>query len=148
MAFAKVVQTRVAMDEGDSAHPIVYGLYADGDAKVASHQTLTSEAPPGQPSFVDGSPFKLSYDFSPRLEVCAAHALRDWMAAHRRRPEKLGVWIYGDAGGCQPRARFKEQDRPGLSAIRSEDRLERMALHHNVHADDGRGSARPLGRRE
>jgi len=109
VAAAKAVQARVLMDEGDGAHPIVYGLYADGDAKVASRQTLVAEAPPNQPPFVDGSPFKISYDFSPGWKFVQLTRSEIPWPRMSGAPERLGLWIYGDAGGCRPRARFKDQ---------------------------------------
>jgi hypothetical protein len=108
VAAANAVQARVPMDEGDSAHPIVYGLFADGDAKVASHQTLASEAPPAQPSFVEGAPFKISYDFGPGWKFVQLTRSEIAWPQIAGAPKTLGLWIYGDAGGCQPRARFKD----------------------------------------
>jgi polysaccharide biosynthesis protein PslG len=109
VAVAGVVQRRVSLDEGDSAHPIVYGLYADGDAKVASHQTLAAETPRDQPPYVDGNSFKIAYDFAPGwkfLELTRSEIPWPEIAGV---PEKLGWWIHGDAGGCQPRVRFKDK---------------------------------------
>jgi hypothetical protein len=97
------------LDEGDSAHPIVYGLYADGDAKVGSRQTLVSEAPHDQPPFVDGTPFKISYDFEPGWKFIQLTRSEIPWPNMPVPPDKLGLWIYGDAGGCQPRVRFKDQ---------------------------------------
>ena len=109
VAGAGAVQARVPMDEGDSAHPVIYDLYADGDAKVASRQTLVAEAPRERPPFVDGSPFKIRYDFDPGWKFVQLTRSEIPWARIAGVPKALGIWIYGDAGGCQPRARFKDQ---------------------------------------
>jgi len=83
-----------------------YKIVADGDAKVASEQTLSGAASPeGLPVLGTGS-LKITYRFEPGWKFIRVVPQNDTAKKIEGQPKALGLWIYGDGEGNLARLRF------------------------------------------
>lgn len=81
-----------------------FELWPDGDAKVASEQTLTAETPPEGPPLPGMRTLRIAYRFDAgwkfiRLVPKTARPIEGT-------PKAFGLWIHGDGRGNVPRLRF------------------------------------------
>ena len=90
----------------------VANLVAEGDAKVGSSQRLEISSPGPIDSPVGGASREittLKYQFEAGwkfLRVVGNGLIPPLTSEDETPAKKLGLWIYGDAKGCQPRLRF------------------------------------------
>jgi hypothetical protein len=99
----------VSIEPGDAAHPLVYNLADDGDAKIAARHTLEVGKPAEPQPFIDSAVLKLHYGFDAGWKFLRLTRPATPWPAIVGAPRGFGLWINGDAHGCQTRLRFKDQ---------------------------------------
>ena len=116
----------------------------DGDAKVASEQSLAVAAAPEPPPDPDAAVVKLSYRSATAGSFVRVVPPRGESRRIAGEPKAIGVWIYGDGRANDSAAASDRCERPDVAAGRRRDRLEGLAIR-GVRAEAVR---RPLGRRQ
>jgi hypothetical protein len=91
-------------DDGLAA---AYKLIPDGDAKVASTQTL-SLAAPFVPSPAGAKPLRIDYNFEKGWKFVRLVPQKDAVKKIDGRPTALGLWLHGDDSGNHARLRFTD----------------------------------------
>ena len=103
------------------AVPDDYNLVPEGDAKVASEQTLTFAAPPAGPPMPGMAVFKITYRFDEGWKFLQVMPKTDALKQLDGQPKALGLWVYGDGKGNLARMRFTDATgqtfQPGGEAI-------------------------------
>lgn len=77
----------------------------DGDAKVASEQTLSVVPAPGPDAPAEGA-VELKYRFSSGWKFVCVRTLAEPERAIEGKPKAMGAWVHGDGQANQCRARF------------------------------------------
>jgi hypothetical protein len=83
-----------------------YQLVPDGDAKVRSTQTLTLAAPAAGPPVPGVATLRIDYQFDKGWKFVRLTPREEAVKAIARRPEKFGLWVFGDGSGNHLRLRF------------------------------------------
>lgn len=101
--------------------PTGYTIRPDGDAKVASEQTLTVGASAAGPPMPGMGVFKITYRFDPGWKFLQVMPATDELRKIEGQPKALGLWVYGDGQGNIARMRFTDATgqtfQPGGEAI-------------------------------
>lgn len=91
----------------NSTLPGAYTVIGDGDAKVASEQSITVATPPDNAGGnVGAGALRLDYRFDAGWKFARVLPQTPALQKIEGRPEALGMWIYGDGSGHWARLRF------------------------------------------
>lgn len=82
----------------------------DGDAKIASEQSVAVAELPGGPGAAGGRGLKIAYRMSPGWKFIRLAPLNEALRKIDGRPKSLAMWIYGDGSGNHLRLRFVGAD--------------------------------------
>jgi hypothetical protein len=88
------------------AAPTGFRVDPDGDAKVASEQSIALQDPPHGPAAPGLRSVKLMYRFAKGWKFVTIRPTADALRAIQGKPREFGVWIHGDGQGNVPRLRF------------------------------------------
>lgn len=124
----------VAVDDFFSAEP--YRILPDGDAKVASEQTVAAGAPAEGPPVAGMGTLRITYRFDAGWKF-----LRLVPKAERPidgKPKAFGLWIHGDGEGNAPRLRFV--DSTGQCFQPSAEALTWKGWRYVIFPMDGSGA--------
>jgi hypothetical protein len=86
--------------------PQAYKMVGDGDAKVASTQTVAAAAPSEGPPSPGVGCLKIAYTMDQGWKFIRMVPQTDELKKIDGQPKALGMWIFGDASGHSPRLRF------------------------------------------
>jgi hypothetical protein len=107
---------------GAEALAQAYEMVPDGDAKVASTQTVSVAAPPEGPPAPGAAAIKIAYKFDAGWKFARLVPRADALKRIEGRPKALGVWICGDGSGNMLRLRFTDSTgqtfQPGGEAVK------------------------------
>jgi hypothetical protein len=95
----------------DDALAAAYKLVADGDAKVASTQSLSLGTPPASaesPTVSPATSLRITYGFEKGWKFVRLVPQKDALKKIDGRPTALGLWLYGDGSGNLARLRFTD----------------------------------------
>jgi hypothetical protein len=85
-------------------------VFADGDAKVASTQSVTVAELPSGPGSAGGRGLKIAYRMDKGWKFIRLAPQGETLRKIDGRPKSLAVWIHGDGSGNQLRVRFVGAD--------------------------------------
>jgi polysaccharide biosynthesis protein PslG len=88
--------------------PKAYHLVPDGDAKVASMQTMTLAAPPAGPPQPGVAPVRITYRFEKGWKFARLAPQESALQAIEGQPLAFGLWVYGDGSGNHLRCRLAD----------------------------------------
>jgi hypothetical protein len=83
-------------------------IVADGDAKVASTQTVSVAAPPDGPPAPGVACIKIAYAFEAGWKFARLVPRTDELKKIVGEPRVLGLWVYGDGSGNRLRLRMTD----------------------------------------
>ena len=89
--------------------PSTYRILPDGDAKVASTQSIRIAAPPAGAPAPGMESLEISYRFDPGWKFVRLAPQSDDISVIRGQPRAFGLWIYGNGKGMDPRIRFTDR---------------------------------------
>lgn len=85
-----------------------FSLHPDGDAKVASEQTLADAQPAEGLSASGTASLRLNYHFSAGWKFLRMESKEPALQKIEGEPSRYGLWIYGDGQGGIPCIRFRD----------------------------------------
>jgi hypothetical protein len=85
-----------------------YRLVADGDAKVASTQSLALGEPQGGPPLPGVKSLRITYDMKEGWKFIRLAPQDEATRRIDGRPRQLVLWLHGDGSGHSPRLRFTD----------------------------------------
>ncbi len=86
--------------------PEGYALTPDGDAKVASRQSVVAALPSDGPPMPGMAALRIDYQFDAGWKFICLRPTDPKLQAIEGKPRSLGLWVYGDGQGNSPRLRF------------------------------------------
>ena len=85
---------------------VAYQIVPDGDAKVASTQTVDLAQPPEGPPVPGATAIRIRYQFDAGWKFVRLTTRDDAVRKIEGQPQAFRAWVYGDGSGNQLRLRF------------------------------------------
>jgi hypothetical protein len=90
----------------DDALHHAYRLVPDGDAKIASEQSLSLGTPSANLLAPDAKTLRITYQFAAGWKFLRLAPEADALRAIKGQPTEMSIWVYGDGQGNHARMRF------------------------------------------
>ena len=85
-----------------------YQVVPDGDAKVASSQSLAPAEPKAGPPLPGAACLRVRYEMAKGWKFVRLAPRRDELRTIEGKPKQFALWLHGDGSGHSPRLRFRD----------------------------------------